>query len=61
MIEKLRRRIEEEVRTFKALEVAPEVAREPSEARKVIEELLNKAQTKEEVALQSKSTGKRLR
>ena len=61
MIEKLRRRIE--VRTFKALEVAPEVDREPLEAREVVEELLNtlKAETKEEVALQSKFTGKRPR
>ena len=34
LIEKLRRRIE--VRTFKALEVAPEVAREPLEEREAV-------------------------
>ena len=52
MIEKLRRRIE--VRTFKALEVAPEVVQEALEDVEEVE-------TKEEVALQSKSTGKKPR
>ena len=49
MIEKLRRRIEEEVRTFKALEVAPEVVQEAQETLEDVEEV----ETKEEVALQS--------
>ena len=53
LIEKLRRRIEEEVRTFKALEVAPEVVQEAQETLEDVEEV----ETKEEVALQSKSTG----